>query len=379
MSLSGTFATMPLRDLCVYLGNRQASGLITLDRGTTRKQIALDEGHVVNVSSNLPREFLGQFLINLGHINEEQFNRAFETQKETRIFLGRILVMIGLVTENVLENALSLKFRETILEAFTWPDGEFAFEPGPAKVVDGIALKVPLLEIDKESEFRQVAWQHIRAAFPSGDVQLELRRDNLAELPKAGSLDEKLYLAIDQGQTIDQIALSLHATDFFLYQRLFALHRLQAVQVKPKLPISSTSSVQVEIDMGLGEAPSPAELLESAQSLYGQQKFRDALALARHAQQLAPGPEAQLLLKQIEEAWLPTLKATFLSTPKVPTLRVRDGQLKDEPLSAPERYLLSRLDGKRSLEGIVRVAPLREFEVLAFFDRFIEQQWIQLG
>ncbi len=379
MSLSGTFTTMPLRDLCVYLGNRRASGLLTLDRDTTRKQIALENGEVVNVSSNLPREFLGQFLINLGHINEEQFNRAFETQKETKIFLGRILVMIGLVTEPVLENALSLKFRETILEAFTWAEGDFSFEPGPAKVVDGIALRVALLDLDKESEFRQVAWQHIRAAFPSGDVQLELDRGNLAEPARPGSLDEKLYLAIEQGQTIDQLALSLHATDFFLYQRLFALHRLGAVKAKPRLPHSSTSSVQVEIDMGLGEAPTAPELLTSAQSLYAQHNYRDALALARHAQQLSPGPEGQLLLKQIEEAWLPNLKQTLLASPRVPTLLVRDVQLKDEPLTAPERYLLSRLDGKRSLEGIVRVAPLREFEVLVFFDRFIAQRWIQLG
>ena len=47
-------------------------------------------------------------------------------------------------------------------------------------------------------------------------------------------------------------------------------------------------------------------------------------------------------------------------------------------LSAPERYLLSRVDGKRELEAIVRVAPLREFEALTYFDRFRAQGWVQL-
>jgi hypothetical protein len=40
-------------------------------------------------------------------------------------------------------------------------------------------------------------------------------------------------------------------------------------------------------------------------------------------------------------------------------------------------YLLSRVDGKRELETIVRVAPLREFEALTYFDRFRTQGWLQ--
>src|SRR5687768_4341267 len=125
--LHGDFSTMPLKDLVVYLGNKRASGELKLERGSVKKSASLLDGQVINASSNQPREYLGQFLINLGHIGEEQFNKAYETQKETKIFLGRILVMIGAVSEQVVRTTLSLKFRETLLEAFLWSEGTFAF------------------------------------------------------------------------------------------------------------------------------------------------------------------------------------------------------------------------------------------------------------
>src|SRR5262245_26811519 len=93
--LSGDLGTMPLKDLVSYLGNRRASGTLHLKRWPVQKQVWLQEGLVLSASSNQAREFLGQFLINMGHLTEDQFAKAYETQKETRVFLGKILVMIG--------------------------------------------------------------------------------------------------------------------------------------------------------------------------------------------------------------------------------------------------------------------------------------------
>src|SRR5438309_6436027 len=126
--LFGDFGTMPLKDLVVYLGNKRATGTLILERGGVRKTVAIKKGLAINASSNSPREYLGQFLINMGHITEDQFNKAYQTQKETKIFLGKILVMIGLVSEDVVKNALSMKIRETLLEAFNWAEGTFNFD-----------------------------------------------------------------------------------------------------------------------------------------------------------------------------------------------------------------------------------------------------------
>lgn len=375
--LYGDFSTMSLKDLVVYLGNRQASGTLTLEREGSKKSVVLDDGAVVSASSNLPRELLGQFLINLGHITEEQFQRAYQTQHETRVFLGRILVMIDLVKEDVVKAVLSTKFRETLLEAFLWPVGTFGFEPDKRPpLMDGLDVRAPLIEVHKESEFRAQAWAQIREAFPSGDCTLELLPKNLAEPVRTGSIDSKIFRAIEAGQTLDEMALNLHATDFFFYQRLYALHRLGALLVKAP---AAALQLDIDVDLGLGDSPSPEQILENARAFQAQANFRDAFALARRSHHMSPSQEAGLLLKQIELSWHPALQAALLKKSLVPTLEMSLEAAKQLPLSAPERYLLSRVDGKRDLDSIVRVAPLREFEALAFFDRFAGQGWVRLA
>jgi hypothetical protein len=364
---------MPLKDLVVYLGNRQASGTLALVREGVRKQVVLERGAAVNASSNVPREYLGQFLINLGCITEEQFERAFATQQETRVFLGRILVMIGLVTEDTLRAALAMKFRETVLEAFSWTEGSFTFEPDvQPDQGDGVDVRVSLLDIHKECDVRVAAWRQIHAAFPDGTATLTLKREQLVEEPRPGSIDEKVFQYIEQGQTLDEMALRLHATDFFLYNRLFAFYRLGAIVVnEPR-----TADFDIDVDLGLGDSPTAEQLLFNAYAFLAQGNLRDAFSVVRRSSQGTPTLDATLLLKQLEATWHPQLKAELLVPRRVPVLAVPAPQVARLPLSAPERYLLSRVDGKRDVGAIVRVAPLREFDALAFFDRFAAQRWI---
>ncbi len=373
--LQGDFETMPLKDLIVYLSNRLATGQLTLEREGVKKQVVIEQAHIINASSNLPREYLGQFLINLGHITEEQFTRAWQTQQETRVFLGRILVMIGLVKEDIVVAGLATKFRETVHEACEWESGTFEFVPGlPNPTADGLDVRVSLMDIYKEADFRAQAWEQIRRVFPSGQHTLELREEFMELAPREGSLDLKLLKAIEPDKTLDELALGLHATDFFFYQRLYALHAMGALVVRPPRPPSP--DFEVGVDLGLRDSPSPEQLLANARAFFARSNWRDAWSLGKRSNQMVPTLEATLLLKQIEAAWHPQLRADLVMKRLVPVSVVPADQQAQLPLSAPERYLLSRVDGKRELEAIVRVAPLKEFEALTYFDRFIGQGWV---
>lgn len=373
--LSGDFATMPLKDLVVYLWNRKATGQLTLEYRGVHKQVLIESGEIYNASSNLPREYLGQYLINLGHLDEDQFARAYATQKETRVFLGRILEMIGAVSRETIEAVLATKFRETVLEAFNWAEGTFRFEAGrmPPQP-DGIPVRVTLLELQKEAEFRVQAWQLMRQAFPSGACTLTLRRENLEEPPKPGSIDEKIFRLIEAGHSIDEMALELHATDYFLYNRLYAYFHMGALTVLE----ADGPTIAIDVDLGLGDSPTAEQLLENARAFYERSNFRDAWALARRSNELTPTIDAALLMRKIEVAWTPQLKADLVARAKAPGMLIGPQQLARQTLSAPERYLLSRIDGKRDVETIVRIAPLREFEALVAFDRFVTQKWVRL-
>ena len=117
--LAGDLSTMPLKDLVVYLGNRRASGVLDLvqpvtNGAQTRKRVLLREGKVVHASSNQPREYFGQFLINMGQLDESQFLRVYEEQQQRGVSLGLLLATAGGLPERTVTNALSLKFRETL-------------------------------------------------------------------------------------------------------------------------------------------------------------------------------------------------------------------------------------------------------------------------
>jgi hypothetical protein len=387
---------MSLREVCTHLANRQASGTLTFSQGEISKQVTLVKGQVVNARSNLPREYLGQFLINIGLISEDQFDRAYETQRETQVYIGRILVMIGLVTEEQVIEALSLKFRETLLSAFPWEDGEFAFTPAetseaPAEL-DGVELKVPLEEILGEGEFRESAWQAIRAVFPSGEVRLTLHPEKLPESIKPDSVDARICWMVQDGLTVDEMALALHATDFFLYQRLYALYRLDAVTVRDEdEPLGEPDSVIPEDadeapnvpaapkPVLVGLEPTADEMAQTARHLLAEGNAVDAAAMAARAVELSPTPELRALKREAELALLGKLRGDLLLADAVPQLSIAPEAVKQLALTAPQRYLLSRVDGKRTLRAIVQSSPIPELDALRTFQDFLQGELLSLS
>jgi len=362
---------MPLRDIVLYLGNTRASGHLDVEYDQLRKRLQIQNGLVINASSNQPREYLGQILINLGYLTEDQFNKAFETQKETKVFLGKILSMIGLVSEPVVLDALNLKFRETLLEALQWNRGQFSFDPSsPPQFLDGLEVQIDLLDLHKEGQFRDAAWQTIRAVFPHGKIRLELVEGKLPVEPSTDSLEARMISLLREGPTIEEMILALHATDFLLYQRLYALYRLDAIKIyiEPE---------RMEELIPEPERSGP-QLVRQARMWLEMGNVRDAEVLARKAHELFQTQETSELLRLTEDALLAKLRRELTDSPQVASLLIPSSKLRTLDLSAPEKYLLSRIDGSREVSAIVRVSPLQELEALKSFQRFVDQGLVKL-
>ncbi|MCK8503716.1 MULTISPECIES: DUF4388 domain-containing protein [Myxococcus] len=379
--LTGDFSTMPLKDLVVYLGNRRATGSLKVERGDVRKQWVLRDGQVVCASSNQPREFFGQFLINMGHLTEAQLEKAFATQAQTRVFLGKVLATSGVVPEATARSTLSHKFREMMLDAFHWQEGEFTFEASDtAPDIAGLDVEVDLVDIHREGEFRETAWEAIRAVFPTGGTRLAVDERKLPER-KPGSMDERIIQLIHDGLSIDGMARALHATDFFLYQRLYALYRLDAVKVSDEAPVPVTAAVvEEEKQEGgvIGAESSSDEVLQAAQLFLDAGNVRDGEALARQAHEMSPSPRSAALVKSAQEKLLAELRRELMDSAKVPALLVAPANLKTLQLTAPERYLLSRIDGRRDVAAIVHVSPLQELDALKFLHGFVDMGLVKL-
>jgi len=173
-----------------------------------------------------------------------------------------------------------------------------------------------------------------------------------------------------EGPTIEEMILALHATDFFLYQRLYALYRLDAIKIyiEPE---------RMEELIPEPERSGP-QLVRQARMWLEMGNVRDAEVLARKAHELFQTQETTELLRLTEDALLAKLRRELTDSPQVASLLIPSSKLRTLDLSAPEKYLLSRIDGSREVSGIVRVSPLQELEALKSFQRFVDQGLVKL-
>jgi hypothetical protein len=236
--------------------------------------------------------------------------------------------MVGLVTPEVIRDTLAIKIRETLLDAFVWDSGVFRVDEAPPPPPDDLDAQVPLADIAREAEFRTTAWQAFRAQFPTGTAPLALHEDSVPADLDPASVDGRLLTLARDGKSIDEIGLALHATDFHLYQRLYALHQRGVIRALP--PPSAAPP-----------APPPEE--------------EDAPALGA------------------------ALRATLLDPPRTPRLKVKAHEVALMRLSAAEKYLLGRCDGTRDLRQIVQLAPVAELEVLKALKKFVDGRIVELA
>ncbi len=366
--LMGSFAVLPLAELVELLARLEKTGTLACERGTVRKTLSLEGGAAVAASSNDPREYLGQLLINYGHLTEEQLSKAFQVQEETKIRLGKVLTMVGLVASDIIREVLAIKIRETLLDVFLWDSGVFSFDDGAVGSVDELDARVPLTEVAREAEFRATAWSAFRGEFPSGASPLTVVEDKVPKELEPGTVDGRLLALAREGKTIDEIGLALHATDFHLYQRLYALSRQGWLRGNSGPPPPAPP-----VDDAAGR------LLERARGLLADGNADEAELAASRAVELAPDLEpARRLLAEAERILSERLRAELLEVPHVPRPCVAAGEMAKLRLPSADRYLLSRGDGRRSVRDLASIAPLRELDVLKAIRRFADSGLVQI-
>lgn len=367
--LMGSFAVLPLPDVVELLGRRGMTGSLTCERGSVRKTVYVRAGAAVGASSNDPREYLGQLLVNFGHLDEEQLTKAFRDQEETKVRLGKVVSLSGLVPPETVREVLAIKIRETLLDVFLWESGLFSFDDAPPQVLDELDTSIPLAELVREAEFRTTAWSAFRGEFPTGAASLEVQE---AKVPKGmgpDTIDGRLLALAREGKTIDEIGLSLHATDFHLYQRLYALARQGIVRAAAS-PLAAAASA---------ESVAAADLIDRARGLLADGRVADAERVAAKAVELAPASDAaRSILGEAERVLGARLRAELVESPRRPRLRVPAAEIARLKLSSADKYLLSRCDGNRDVKTLALIAPLRELEVLKAIRRLADQDLVEL-
>ena len=119
-----------------------ASGILTASRGRLRRLFCLEKGWIVYATSNLLEEQYAEFLVRTGALTPIARAETVEAAAKLGIGFTARLLAVGRPTIDVLRRAMEGLVRELATSTLEWPDGEFSFEGGKAKLDDEITIRM---------------------------------------------------------------------------------------------------------------------------------------------------------------------------------------------------------------------------------------------
>jgi len=374
MALSGNLKTMLPGDLLQWLSLGQKTGTLVVTNKSVEKKIFFRTGRVISSASNDPREYLGQFLMSHGFLTEPELKKAMEVQTQSGILLGKILVMIDVITESDLQRLMRLKAEEEIYDIFLWNDGDFYFVDDQLPQMEMIPLQVDVTGIIMEGTRRVDEWARIRETVPNEAVIPVLLGDTAPE--ELEEVEEQIVHAIDGKRTIAEIVLESRSSPFTVSSTVCALVRHgyarlddPSTQKMAKLAEEVVASAPVT-RRDFNEDDEIVSLLNGAQAALRNRDYEKTQRLLRAAQNLDPNhPKVRTAIKGAETVILGELRNQGLMDAKVPRVSKPLEEITQMNFTPNEGFILSRINGQWDIGSLIKISPIRETDAMLIFHK----------
>ena len=387
MGLSGNLQTMLPGDLLQWLSLGQKTGTLVITNKRVEKKIFFRRGRVISSASNDPREYLGQFLMSHGYLTEPELKKAMEVQQQSRILLGKILVMIEVITEADLQRLMRLKAEEEIYDIFLWNDGDFYFVDDELPQMEMIALQVDVTGIIMEGTRRVDEWTRIRETIPNEVViPVPLKEIDDSDLEE---VEEPIVRAIDGKRTIAEIVLESRSSAFTVSSTVSALVRHGFVKLvdpgtqkmaKLAEEVVVAAEAEVEPKRDFNEDDEIVSLLNAAQAALRVRDFEKTQRLLRAAQNLDPNhPKVRMAIKGAETVILGELRNQGLLDSKVPRVSKTIEEITQMNFTPNEGFILSRINGQWDIGSLIKISPIRETDAMLIFYKLWRENIIALS
>ncbi len=354
---------MPASDVLAWAARRGISGVVSFERRNVTRTLGFDAGMLLWASSNRREEQLGAVLIRSRNVPERALADALETRAETGVPLGKVLLMSGLATEDVLVEILATKVREGVSDVVNWHDGTFELvprnHPNHAGIVASVSIDIALTVASRRAERLVNALQIL-----GGD-------DAVFFTPPSAAPPTTDDGGLDRAAIWDYAGAHMSAAEItaaFMGERFACLEALAAMVDEKRLIVDRRSR---------GRTNSGLELAAGARGRLRQGDKAGAFALASQA--LAADPtdaEVHRTYASIERAHVAEIARAMLARPRV--LRRRHPVPSPAPaLTDVQTELLARVDGCWDLLSLLRSAGTRESDALLTFAQLRELGFIE--
>ncbi len=371
MSISGSLRTMSIEDVLGWIEKRRLVGHLSVERGDAAHSFHFDEGAIRYASSNLPGEHLGQLLMSADLVSEKQLSEAFRVQADTGVFLGKVLLMSGVLDEKSLKSVLEIKVREALWDVLSWEGGHFQFEEGPRQGSE-FEIRVSLGATMDLGKVQVKRWRKIRSEIHSDALSFwvtdffKVPDTKMSERLRAQTI--RIVECVERGLSVNQMVLEHNGRRFQVLSSLADLIERGAIKTDRR------SSRRAESD-----EESATEMETAARGRAAGGNKAEALELSSRALEIDPENQSlQTLHRELQRSLFAELSRELLGTFRVPKLAVDRSELDGYDLSDHERYIVGRVDGHWDLLSLMRLSPIREVDALLTFKRLHERGIIDL-
>ncbi len=368
MGLVGNLKTMQLSDLLQWCAFNSKTGTLRLHHPPIVKRLFFKEGRLFSSTSNNPRERLSQFLIRSGIITEEQLVQALVRQQRTRQPLGEVLIGFGWLDPAELARLLKLKTEESIYDCFLWNDGEFKFLDDQLPEEIAVLVAENLTNIVFEGVRRADEWRRIREVFPSLQITFKVNEDAAASAA-VPEKDRRVLSLVRKGRTIAEIALEMHAVNFYAASRLWKFHQQGLISIDriwQEIPLEQQVQELNDL-MRQGAASLKAGRLAEARAAFEKALCKDPRDKYAH-----------LLLIKVRQMMKCAKEVEVFSRDSVLVLKAPAPPIERLDLDPKECFVLSRINGKWDVESIIKLCPMREKEVVASLRHLLDCSLVEV-
>ncbi len=119
---------VPISETLRSLSAGRSSGDLEVRSGKVIKTVYFDHGRIVFAASNMKKDRLGEALVALGRITDEEYARAAAFMKERRKRFGDALVASGVMDKKEVGRSVSRQVKRIVVSLFDFKEGAASFE-----------------------------------------------------------------------------------------------------------------------------------------------------------------------------------------------------------------------------------------------------------
>lgn len=247
----GGLSDIGVSDLLYLIALRSQTGKLSVSTNGDDVGLYFDHGQLILVKSSNPALRLGQTIVRMGLLSNEQLREALGRQERDVISrsIGTLLIKYQHITEQQLSMAVEEQCIEILSRVIVGDSGTFVFSPEPSLPSRTEIIRLHADRIIIEAIRRSDELDKLRDQLPDMKATLELVADVVAI---ADSLsDHEMIVATElqrAGASINELSYRLAMDQLALWKAIIGLHgrKIAAVQ-----DTSSTAPAPVELELAM--------------------------------------------------------------------------------------------------------------------------------